>query len=91
MHTTKPWFNPRIFWDVDHTNLDLSKKANFIIVRVFERGDVQDIRACRKFYGDEIISEALLNAKHLSPHRAYLASAVINQPITTFRCYTSLQ
>jgi hypothetical protein len=84
-------FDPRIFWDVDYENMDFSKRANFVIQRVFERGDVSDIRACRGLYGDEKISEVLLNAKHLPIHRLYLASAVINQPINTFRCYTSPQ
>ena len=50
---TKPYDNKRIFWDVDSEKLDYEKKAGFIIERVFERGDVEDIRMCRRFYGDE--------------------------------------
>ncbi len=59
----KPVFNKRIFWDVDFEKLDYDKKANFVIERVFERGDVDDIRQCRRYYGDEKVKEALLNAK----------------------------
>ena len=40
----KPVFNKRIFWDVDFEKIDYDAKANFVIERVFERGDVQDIR-----------------------------------------------
>ena len=40
----KPVFDKRIFWDVDFENLDYDKKARFVIERVFERGDVPDIR-----------------------------------------------
>lgn len=83
----KPVFEKRIFWDVDVTKLDYDVKANFIIERVFERGDVQDIRNCRRYYGDEKISEALLNAKFLPKMTMYLAAAVIDKPITEFRCY----
>lgn len=83
----KPIFNKRIFWDVDFEKIDYDAKANFVIERVFERGDVEDIRNCRRYYGDEKISKALLNAKFLPETRIYLASAVINKPLTQFRCY----
>lgn len=83
----KPIFNKRIFWDVDFEKIDYDAKANFVIERVFERGDVEDIRNCRRYYGDEKISKALLNAKFLPETRMYLASAVINKPLTQFRCY----
>lgn len=83
----KPIFAKRIFWDVDFAKLDYDAKANFVIERVFERGDVPDIRNCRRYYGDEKISEALLNAKFLPEMTMYLAAAVIDKPITEFRCY----
>jgi hypothetical protein len=87
----KPVFEKRIFWDVNFEKLDYDAKANFVIERVFERGDVQDIRNCRRYYGDEKVTEALLNAKFLPLHRMYLASAVIDKPIQEFRCYTLRQ
>lgn len=83
----KPILHPRIFWDVDFEKLDYDLRANFIIERVFERGDVEDIRQCRRYYGNEKITEALLNAKFLSLHTIYLAAAVIHREITEFRCY----
>ena len=83
----KPVFNKRIFWDVNFEQIDYDAKANFVIERVFERGDVEDIRQCRRYYGDEKVTEALLNTKFLPLHTIYLASAVINKPIEEFRCY----
>jgi hypothetical protein len=35
----KPVFNKRIFWDVNFEKLDYDLRANFVIERVFERGD----------------------------------------------------
>ena len=87
MQKKKPVFNKRIFWDVDFEKLDYDNKASFIIERVFERGDVDDIRQCRRYYGDEKVSEVLLNAKYLPERRLHLAAAVIDKPITAFRCY----
>lgn len=87
----KPVFQKRIFWDVDFEKIDYDTKANFVIERVFERGDVDDIRQCRRYYGDEKVSEALLKAKYLPLHTLYFASAIVDQPIENFRCYTLRQ
>ena len=87
----KPVFNRRIFWDVNFDTLDYDGKASFIIERVFERGDVDDIRQCRRYYGDEKVTEVLLNAKYLPERRLHLAAAVIDKPVTEFRCYTLRQ
>ena len=83
----EPKFGIRIFWDVNFEQIDYDAKANFVIGRVFERGDVEDIRQCRRYYGDEKVTEVLLNAKFLPEHRMHLASAVICKPLNEFRCY----
>lgn len=84
----KPVFNKRIFWDIDIDKLDYDAKASFVVERVFERGDVEDIRQCRRYYGDEKLASALLNAKYLSLPAIYLAAAVIDKPLTDFKCFT---
>ncbi len=83
----KPVFNKRIFWDVNFEQIDYYVKTNFVIWRVFERGDVEDIRQSRRYYGDEKVTKALLNAKYLPEHRIHLASAVTGKPLKEFRCY----
>ena len=83
----KPFFEKRIFLDVNFEQIDYDAKANFVIERVFERGDVEDIRQCRRYYGDEKVTAALLNAKYLPLHTIHLASAVIDKPLDEFRCY----
>jgi hypothetical protein len=83
----KPVFNKRIFWDVNFEKLNYDLRASFVIERVFERGDVDDIRNCRRYYGDEKVTEALLKAKYLPEHRIHLASAIIDKPMIEFRCY----
>jgi hypothetical protein len=87
----KPVFNKRIFWDVNFEALDYDKKPAFVIERVFERGDVDDIRQCRRYYGDERVTDVLLNAKYLPERRLHLAAAVIDRPLIDFRCYTLRQ
>ena len=83
----KPLLDKRIFWDVVFDTINYDANANFVIERVFERGDVSDIRNCRRYYGDEKVTQALLNVKFLPETRMYLASAVIDRPLKDFRCY----
>ena len=87
----KPVFHKQIFWDVDFEKLDYDKKASFVIERVFERGDVDDIRQCRRYYGDELISKILTNAKWLSLSTISLASALFNNKLTDYKCYNTAQ
>jgi hypothetical protein len=82
-----PFVNNRIFWDVNAQELDYDARADFIIERIFERGDVDDIRKCRRYYGDEKVTTALLNAKYLPLRTIYFASAVIDKPLNEFKCY----
>lgn len=84
---TEPVFNKRIFWDIHFEQIDYDAKANFVIERVFERGDVDDIRQCRRYYGDEKVTSALLQAKYLPLHTIHFASAIIDKPFNEFRCY----
>lgn len=87
--THSPAFNKRIFWDVNFESLDFDKKAPFVIERVFERGDVADIRACRRYYGDEKIRTVLINAKWLPLASIYLACALFSNELTDYKCYNT--
>jgi len=86
-----PTFHPRLFWDIDVNKLNYETSADFIIERIFERGDVEDIRQCRRYYGDERIREALTNAKWLSLETIYLAVAILNNELTDYKCYITAQ
>lgn len=87
----KPIFDRRIFWDVDFDRLDCDAKWKFVIERVFERGDVDDIRQCRRHYGDDRVTEALRTAKFLPLDTTHFVSSLFNIPLEDFRCYTLRQ
>ncbi|MFL9482386.1 DUF6922 domain-containing protein [Chitinophagaceae bacterium LWZ2-11] len=89
--THKPIFNRRIFWDVNFDTIDYDKSAKFVIERVFERGDVDDIRQCRRYYGDQKISEILTAAKWLPKPTVYLASAILDNDLKDYTCYRLAQ
>lgn len=87
----RPVFQHRIFGDVNFDKLDYDKRARFVIERVFERGDVDDVRQCRRYYGDEEIREILTTAKWLSKITIYFAAAILDNEITDYRCYIEMQ
>lgn len=87
----KPIFNRRIFWDVNFDAIDYDAKYKFVIERVFERGDVEDIRNCRRYYGDEKIADALTNAKFLRKDTVYFASAILDNDLNDYRCFKLAQ
>lgn len=87
----KPDLDTRLFWDIRLEDLDYNEHAQWIIERVFERGDVNDIRQVRRFYGDELVKEVLLNAKYLPEHKWGLIEAVVDKKIEEFRCYKTKQ
>ena len=90
-NSNPPALNKRIFWDINFEALDYEKKAAFVIERVFERGDVPDIRACRRYYGDEIIKAVLTNAKWLPLSTICLACALFSNELTDYKCYNTAQ
>lgn len=87
----KPILNRRIFWDTDFDKLDYNKSWKSIIEQVFDRGDVDDIRQVRRFYGDEKVVEALTTAKYLFDTTLHFCSVIFDIPKEKFRCCTLKQ
>jgi hypothetical protein len=88
---SSPQFDKRIFWDVNFDTLNYKRKAFFVIERIFERGDVQDIRSARRYYGDEKIKSVLTNAKWLPLNTIYLAAAIFGNELADYRCFNIAQ
>jgi hypothetical protein len=83
----KPRFRKEIFWDTDISKLDYKKNADAIIIRVLERGNMDEWNEIKRYYGHEKIKEAALNARTLSKKVLSFVSALYDIPITQFRCY----
>jgi hypothetical protein len=83
----KPELNKRIFWDTDFSKIDYDKSWQSIIERVFERGDVEDIRQVRSYYGDEKVIDSLTKAKWLRYDIFVFCKNLFNLKANDFRCY----
>jgi len=67
-----------IFWDTNFSKLDKERDASFIIVRVFERGLLDDLIEILIQYNETQIKQVLLNAPYLSHRTLHFAKAYYN-------------
>ena len=57
-------FRPTLFWDTTLERIDFTAHSRYVINRVFERGNEEEIKEIIRFYGREIILDNInLNAK----------------------------
>jgi hypothetical protein len=49
-----------LFWDVNLGELDEKKHSDFIIQRILERGDLDDLQWAMVMYGDEVVRNIFL-------------------------------
>jgi hypothetical protein len=87
----KPELSASLFWDSDINIVDWQIQKNSIIVRVLERGQLEDFRELRRFYGDEKIKKAALAARYLSDRTLSFVSFFFELPKTNFECYKNRQ
>ena len=80
-----------IFWDTNFSKLDKERDASFIIVRVFERGLLDDLIEIFLKYDATRIKQALLAAPYLTERTLHFAKAYYDLNLTDFKCYEKKQ
>ncbi|HEY8341897.1 MAG TPA: nucleotidyl transferase AbiEii/AbiGii toxin family protein [Calditerricola sp.] len=61
-------YSTRLFWDVPEEAIDGEFHADWIIARVLERGTVQELASCIRYYGWPRIKHVALGKQGLAPH-----------------------
>ena len=84
-------FSPNLFWDIDETELNLTKNARFIIERVLTRGRMRDWDTLNQVYGLPKIKEESLQIRYLDKVTLNFCSTYFKIPKSQFRCYTQPQ
>ena len=79
------------FWDVKRENLDLSRDKVFIISRMFERGNLEDVLSLIAFYGKDKTGEVLKSNEYLNRQGLYLAYTLLGFPLQEFKAYDTLK
>lgn len=87
----KPALSKQAFWDVDMDNIDYEKHARYVIEKVVDRGNFDDFRELRKFYGDERIKKEIVNAKWIGDKEIYFCCAIFDLEPKNFKCYLKKQ
>jgi len=80
-----------LFWDIDIEKLDVEKNSVLIIERIFNRGDLDDIKMLFDYYGLERIKNEIVKAGFLDKKTLNFVSKFLNIPKTEFQCYTKKQ
>jgi hypothetical protein len=79
------------FWDVNPNTLDPKMDKQFIISRMFERGNLDDVLSFVAFYGRNEAGNALKSNKYLSRQGLFLAHSLLGLPIQDFMAYDTLR
>lgn len=79
------------FWDVDFDDVDLEKQRQFIISRIFMRGDLPEIRNAIEYFGKEEVVKSVTNVSYLDDLTLSYCSTIFRIPKKDFKCYTEKQ
>jgi hypothetical protein len=60
-------FQKALFWDTDIDKIDWQKHKNFVINRVFERGNEEQINEIIFFYSEKSVKEILPTLSYYLP------------------------
>ena len=76
--------NKAYFWDIDIKKLDEEKSKRIIIERVFNYGNLDEIKLVKNFYGIQEIKATLCKLNYLDPKSLNFASLFLNVPKSKF-------
>lgn len=83
--------SPSLFWDVDPKTISIDDFPAFIVMRVLERGEINDWRIIRDYFGIPRIAEICKNIRTLDTISFAFISAISNTPKEDYRCYYTRQ
>jgi len=82
-----PLISESTFWDIDPETLDYESAADWVILRVFDRGSLQEVISVVKYYGKEKVKTILQTEKSQLPdHSILLARAFFQLKFSDFQC-----
>ena len=61
----KPHFRQSLFWDVDPSTIDVQKHARYIIERILDFGNDQEVRWMAQEYPASLIHDTLVTSRVL--------------------------
>jgi len=80
----KSLFRSSLFWDAE--DIDADRHAHYIIARILDFGDFNDVRILRNMYPDEKIIEVIRSRRGLSPKTGKFWAVKFGIPLEEVRC-----
>jgi len=84
-----PRFSHQCFWDMDCDKLDFNKGKNYIIGRVIQNGNYEDVEALFAYYGSNTIKEEVIKIRYLDDKTLNMMSLLFNIKKSKFRCFNN--
>jgi hypothetical protein len=81
----------RLFWDVDPSSLDWERDMPLIVIRVVERGTLEEWRTIMRKYGLSNIVATAKKVRSMDALAANFLAQISDTPISEFQCYTTRQ
>ena len=81
--------SPHLFWDTDIDCLNPETHWRYIITRVMDRGNCDDVKQVWNSYGAGMVRKALTQARCLNKRTISFFANQFGLPPTEFRAYTS--
>jgi hypothetical protein len=75
-----------LLWDTNESDISLKKHSQYIIERVLEYGDIDEILWLKGIYDIEQIQKVLCESKRISPETGNFFSLLYNIPRESMRC-----
>lgn len=80
----KAVFRPSLFWDADE--IDVTEHAAYVIARILDFGDIDEVHALRKIYPNETIIETIRTRRNLLPKTGKYWAVKLNIPLKEVTC-----
>ena len=76
----------RYFWDVNPSQIDTEKNADYVIERLLEMGDESSFKYLKETYGLPQMGEVLTRSRKLSPRSANFWAIILRVDPKEVRC-----
>ena len=76
----------RLFWDVNKEDVDIKTHRAYIIRRILDYGNIEDVKWVLKIYSQKEIVEVVKKSRGLSRKSAYFWSTYFNIPKEEVAC-----
>jgi hypothetical protein len=83
------FFSSSCFWELDRSKLSLDKSRSYIITRIVNRGNMDDIKMMFDYYGWDIIKEEVVKIRYLNDKILNWLSSLFEINPKEFRCYNN--